>query len=189
MGNSFPMSATGRVVRIPEQVTTRSGAPMAKFTIAVHDFARQPDGSWLPRQVVNHDVVAFGATAQAVAGLGLEAGDPVIVVGDLVFNAYQARDGVRVSCEIRARAVALDGSADGVTISRSASRPVEHAGGTTGVVPSAPASSASSAATSGEGFSPAPVPPPPPSIPETPAAHQPVPQWPDPAAEASGVGR
>ncbi|SDU17062.1 Single-stranded DNA-binding protein [Jiangella alkaliphila] len=189
MGNSFPMSATGRVMRIPEQVTTRSGAPMAKFTIAVQDFARQPDGSWVPRQVVNHDVVAFGMAAQAVAALRLEAGDPVIVVGDLVFNAYQTRDGVRASCEIRARAVALDASADGVTISRNAAKSVEHASATAGAVPPAAASGAPPAKSAGEEFRPAPVPPPPPSIPETPAAHQPVPRWPDPAAEASGVGR
>lgn len=192
MGNVFPMSATGRVVGIPEQITTRSGTPMTKLTIAIRDLARQADGTWVERQTVNHDVVAFGATARAIAGLGLEAGDPIVVIGDLVFNVYEGRDRVpRASCEIRARAVALDGSAEGVTISRGAVRPVARAGAAAGAAASAaPSGAPAAAATSGGGLGAAPVPPPPPSMPDAgTAAHPPAPSWPDPVAEPSGVGR
>jgi len=81
------ISAYGRLGQDPQSITTKSGKPMARASIAVdvtaHN-AEQPETEWL-------SVVAFGRAAEDL--LRLSKGHLVAVSGSLSRNRWTAKDG------------------------------------------------------------------------------------------------
>jgi single-strand DNA-binding protein len=81
------ISAHGRLGQDPQALTTKSGKPMARASIAVdvtaHN-AEQPETEWL-------SVVAFGRAAEDL--LRCKKGHLVAVSGSLSRNRWKAKDG------------------------------------------------------------------------------------------------
>jgi len=79
---------TGNVGRQPELKTTRSGKPMATFSVAsTYKGKDQPEGqtTWV-------EVVCFDEQADVVVQ-GLHKGDRVVVTGRLALETYTKNDG------------------------------------------------------------------------------------------------
>lgn len=83
------IAASGRVGRDGERILTRTGAAMAKASIAV-DVEREREGEDAP-QPMWLSLLGFGRVADAVAAL--RKGDPVRCIGRLERSHYTGRDG------------------------------------------------------------------------------------------------
>ncbi|SDT36556.1 single-stranded DNA-binding protein [Jiangella sp. DSM 45060] len=167
MSNAFPASPAGRIATDPKLVAGAN--PRLNFRLAVDDRAQGPDGQWITKQTVFHDVVVFGRSAETFARL-FRKGDPVIVAGELRLTTYESQGGdKRTGTQIVARLVAPDPRLVTVTIDRS--RQADRAAGV-----DAPSQEAEQPAT-------VPAPPPPPA-----ADTHSRPRWPQQATSTAGNG-
>ena len=84
------ISLEGNLVRDPELKHSKAGMPIAKFSIAVNEGRKQPDGSW---ENIGHffDVVAFKDVAEQVAKLS--KGQRLVLVGKIQQEKWETQDG------------------------------------------------------------------------------------------------
>ncbi|WP_343317527.1 single-stranded DNA-binding protein [Arthrobacter sp. TMP15] len=93
MGTRIPVSIHGNLVADPELTYGESGIAHAKLRVAVNQRYQATDGTWRDGIPVFHNVSAFRALAENVAG-SMRKGDPVTVTGDLEFRSYE-KDGAQ----------------------------------------------------------------------------------------------
>lgn len=78
----------GNLTRDPELRTTQGGTTIAKFGVAINEYA----GKDKPKRVTFVNVTAFGSTAEAI-NTYLKKGDPIHIEGRLDFSEWTDKAG------------------------------------------------------------------------------------------------
>ena len=95
--NSVQVTVTGNVGHAPELRTTKTGKPMASFTVASTPRIKDEQGNWSDAEVTTwYRCSAFGPLAVHCAE-SIGKGDRVIAVGTVELRTYQGRDGTEKS--------------------------------------------------------------------------------------------
>ena len=86
----------GNLTGKPELRHSRSGVPVATFTIAANRRRlNRQTGNWVDLPAVFHRVVCFNALAEDVAG-SLDQVTPVAVTGEFADDSYKREDGTSI---------------------------------------------------------------------------------------------
>lgn len=86
----------GNLTGKPELRHSRSGVPVATFTIAANRRRlNRQTGNWVDLPAVFHRVVCFNALAENVAA-SLDKGTPVAVTGEFADDSYKREDGTSI---------------------------------------------------------------------------------------------
>ncbi|MHA6780700.1 single-stranded DNA-binding protein [Pseudonocardia saturnea] len=86
----------GNLTGKPELRRSRSGVPVATFTIAANRRRlNRQTGNWVDLPAVFHRVVCFNALAENVAA-SLDKGTPVAVTGEFTDDSYKREDGTSI---------------------------------------------------------------------------------------------
>jgi single-strand DNA-binding protein len=119
VGNSFPISVTGRLTSDPTLVYSSDGTARSDMRIAVDDRERAADGAWTTKQTVFHQLVAWGQLAENAAQT-LAKGDAVVVAGELRFRTWHDSEAnrERTASEVRATTIGPDLRLSTVSIDR-----------------------------------------------------------------------
>lgn len=88
---SINITVKGNVGRDPEFKVSKSGTQVCSFSLAYTPRKKQGN-DWVEGETMWFRVVQFGEKAEQLADL-ISAGDPVVVVGTLTQNTYEAKDG------------------------------------------------------------------------------------------------
>lgn len=98
----------GRLTAEPTLRFTPQGHACAKFTIAT-SVRRKNGDQWVDGDATFIRVTCWRRTAEHITDSALQAGDHVLIVGDLTQREWTAQDGTtRRDLELDARTVALD---------------------------------------------------------------------------------
>ncbi|MFT4188522.1 MAG: single-stranded DNA-binding protein [Aeromicrobium sp.] len=118
MNNSLPFAERGNLTGDPELSYLADGTARTRFTLAVDERKKQPDGSYKTVGKVFYRVACWANAANLVAEL-YRKGDPVVVVGDLRHRSYlDAEDKRRQSVDVTATIVCPDPSRSRFSVDR-----------------------------------------------------------------------
>lgn len=95
MANLNRVLLIGRLTRPPEPRTTPSGLAIAEFRLAVNNYRRGSNGTYV-EETAYVDVTAFGKLAEGV-GNSLSKGRQVFVEGHLKYEEWTSKDGQKRS--------------------------------------------------------------------------------------------
>ncbi len=95
---------SGNLVRDPDTRILENGTHLAKMSIANNQRYRDRNGEW-QEKTCYVNVIAWRRTAELVSEF-CRKGSPVLIEGELVFNAWEDRDGTKRSrLEVNARRI------------------------------------------------------------------------------------
>lgn len=105
---STNVTIIGRLGADPEIRFTQNGTAVANFNIVSSKSKKRDDGGWDESETTWYRVDAWERLGENVTET-LRKGDPVIVVGRLYMDTYQAKDGTeRQSLKVTAYNVGID---------------------------------------------------------------------------------
>lgn len=102
----------GNVGGAPEEISTKSGNPMARFSLATNERWKDKDGN-SHTNTEWHNIVAFGPVVKVITSY-VRSGSKLAVQGKLKYNKWEDKDGnKRTTAQIHLESISLlDGKSD-----------------------------------------------------------------------------
>ena len=85
-----------------ELVTTKTGTPLVKFSLATNEYYNTNKGEKV-QETQWHRIIAWGKVAELMAKI-ISKGDQILVKGKLTYSSYEDKEGVtKYVTEVKAR--------------------------------------------------------------------------------------